>query len=576
MNCVYIKTGILSLFTWLVLGNSIAQVPTSLQDQNLEILLKENKLNEAQSLINEKLNSNPSQEQSVYYFNKASQIQLNLGNFQEALSWAKKSEKVLEDIPESKLIGDGFRALCFSYIRLGKLDSALFYAEKLYDDTKIDNNLNLRRAALMAMGNISLQNKKYQKSLSFYKEALETTESLGDSLNLKVDLYNVGLSYATLKNYPLSDDFLKRAAVRAEKEGDKRLLARIFGTLADNNMDLNNFSEQILNLNKANKIALELGDKQLLAMGYSNLMQTYMRQNRFAEAIELGEKSIELLKEKPTIQLEAKVDSVMYVSFKALGDFQKAVSFLESYDAKKERIRGNIQKAKLEELTLEFEVEKKNLLIESQQAELKIEKTRNRSLILALMSSLAVLALISYIYTKKNKTRQLLFKKEREFDQEINTRRLLQESQLSFDKNLKKENFENSSDSSLENPQTKTQLLFLEVIDLIEKKKLYLDLELNQKSMAEKLGTNRQYLYEAINQHGDENFRGLINRIRINETKKIIEEAILSNKTINFSSLHELVGFRSFSTYYRAFKSLTGLTPNEYASEFKKVSSIFN
>lgn len=537
-------------------------------NQHLETLLRENKIQEAQKFLEVKLEKTTETDPEVlsYYYNKYSQVNLIIGDFEEALDWAKKSEAIIGKLPDSKVLGDTYRAISFAFIRVGKLDSALLYAEKLYDYTKIENNLSLRRAALMALGNISLQNKKYENSLNFYKEALDVTQNLGDSINLKIDLYNVGLAYGTLDNYDSSNEFLKKAAVRAEKEGEKRLLARIYGSMADNFMSLNQFEQQAIFLNKANTLARELGDQQLLAMGYANLMETYIRSKDYPMALKMGRDATELLENKPSIQLKAKVDSLMYISYKATGDYKNALSLLEQYDLKKESIRSETQKRKLQEMTLEFEVEKKNLLIESQQAEIKVEKTRNKLLILALISSLVVLILFVYIYTKKIKTRQLLFKKEREFDQEMNTRRLLQKSQLSVDKNFD-EIIENPSDRSIENPKTKTQLLFLEVIDLIEKKKLYLDPELNQKSIAEQLGTNRQYLYEAINQHGDENFRGLINRIRINETKKMIEEAILSNQEINFSLLHELVGFRSYSTYYRAFKSLTGLTPAEYSKE---------
>ena len=126
-----------------------------------------------------------------------------------------------------------------------------------------------------------------------------------------------------------------------------------------------------------------------------------------------------------------------------------------------------------------------------------------------------------------------------------------------------------SIDLEEDNPDKKSQLLFLDAIEIIEKKKLYLDPDLNQKSLALELGTNRQYLYEALNNKGEENFRGLINRLRINEAKKIIEKSIVNGNKINFSAIYEKVGFRSYSTYYRAFKGITGLTPNEYVEEFK-------
>jgi YesN/AraC family two-component response regulator len=188
---------------------------------------------------------------------------------------------------------------------------------------------------------------------------------------------------------------------------------------------------------------------------------------------------------------------------------------------------------------------------------------------MGLLASIIVISLMIYINLKNAKTRVIFFQKEKEIDFQIEKQRFQNEAQNTQSKELDTQNSSVNLDKP-EDSNTKLRGLFLETLDQIEQKKLFLDPELNQKSLANLLGTNRQYLYEAINEGGEENFRGLINRLRINEAKKIIEEGIKSNSKINFSTLNDQVGFRSFSTYYRAFKGLTGLTPNEYAEEFKK------
>jgi YesN/AraC family two-component response regulator len=540
------------------------------RDPNLETLLIENKIQEAQKLLEEKLEKTSEKNPEVlsYYYNKYSQVKLIKGDFEEALVWAKKSEAILTDLSDSKILGDSYRAISFAFIRVGKLDSALLYAEKLYDFTKKENNLSLKRAALIALGNISLQNKKYENSLNFYKEALEVTQNLGDTINLKIDLYNVGLAYSTLENYNSSNEFLKNAAVRAENEGEKRLLATIYGTMADNFMSLNQFEQQAIFLNKANTLARELGDQQLLAMGYANIMETYIRTNDFYSAIKWGKEATEILKNKPLIQLSAKIDRMMYESYKAIGDVNNALTLLEQYDLKKETIRSQNQEQKLEELTIEFEVEKKNLLIQAQELQIKEERTKANLFLVIVIGLLLVTALLAYIYIKNARNRNLFFRKEIEIDFQIQKAQVLTEKQpklitkstdsLTF--------YEGNKEESI---LKKSQLLFLDVMEIIEEKKLYLDPDLSQKSLASELGTNRQYLYEALNYKGEENFRALINRLRINDAKKIIEESIIKGNKINFTEIYGTVGFRSYSTYYRSFKGLTGLTPNEYAEEFK-------
>ena len=314
---------------------SLGQSSNPFPNPTLESLLQKNKLKEAETLILQQLEESEAlnSEQKAYYLNKKSQVALQKGEFANSLSSAKNSESLLESSPNSTLWGETFRAVCFAYIRLGKLDSALFYAEKLNEQAKKTNDPKLRRSALVALGNISLQNFSFQQSLDFYLDALQATQESNDSLNLKVDYYNVGLAYGRLEELNKSNEFLQRAAERAEKEQALDLLARSYGSMADNYLRQKNYSKQEEYLQKANFFAEKIGNSQLLAMGYANLMESQLHQKLWDVAIASGKKSLEQLQKLPLVQLQAKVDSLMYVAYKEKGDYEEALSRLESYDS---------------------------------------------------------------------------------------------------------------------------------------------------------------------------------------------------------------------------------------------------
>ena len=251
---------------------------------------------------------------------------------------------------------------------------------------------------------------------------------------------------------------------------------------------------------------------------------------------------------------------MLYVAHKKTGNFEIALNKLESYDEMKLKIRNQAQKEKLEQLTLQFESEKKDILIENQRISLEEEKAKNRVFVLSLVFLVALIFFFSFISIKNAQKRKFLFQKEKELDQVIQLEKSV--SQLYSQPISKAEQIE---------PEEKDdQTLFQELMQEIQKKKLYLDTKLNQQTLVNEFGTNRQYLYEAISKNGEDNFRGLINRFRVNESKELIKIALIEKTTVEISTLYERVGFNSYPTFYRSFKSITGLTPNEYVKELKE------
>jgi YesN/AraC family two-component response regulator len=251
---------------------------------------------------------------------------------------------------------------------------------------------------------------------------------------------------------------------------------------------------------------------------------------------------------------------MLYVAFKSTGDYKNALTQLEGYDKTLLTIRNQAQKEKLDQLTLEFEVEKKDLLIQNQATNLEKEKAKTRLLIIGIASISMFGFFVSYINIKNSRTRKILFRKEKEID-----------FQLSQIKHVNSSNPEEevlSLDKELEESQDH-QKLFREVVQIIQERKLYLDPKFNQQSLLNEFNTNRQYLYEAISKNGDDNFRGIINRFRVNEAKYLISEKIKNTLPVDFGTLSEKSGFNSYPTFYRSFKNLTGLTPNEFTKEFK-------
>jgi AraC-like DNA-binding protein len=85
------------------------------------------------------------------------------------------------------------------------------------------------------------------------------------------------------------------------------------------------------------------------------------------------------------------------------------------------------------------------------------------------------------------------------------------------------------------------------------------DLTLNQ--LAESLDISPRILSQIINEYFNQNFYDYINKLRIEESKKMLLDT--SSKKTVLEILYE-TGFNSKSTFNSIFKKMTGLTPTEF------------
>ena len=97
---------------------------------------------------------------------------------------------------------------------------------------------------------------------------------------------------------------------------------------------------------------------------------------------------------------------------------------------------------------------------------------------------------------------------------------------------------------------------------LIKNEKLFTDPNFNQQQLAKLVGSNYSYLSQAINHHLGIRFNDFINEFRVEEAKRQL--LLPENQHLTIAAIGSLCGFQSKSTFFRAFKKASGLTPKQY------------
>lgn len=144
----------------------------------------------------------------------------------------------------------------------------------------------------------------------------------------------------------------------------------------------------------------------------------------------------------------------------------------------------------------------------------------------------------------------------------------IKEDRIELRKNIKKqiktenkeflwENDKNDADKS-----DKQKEQFDRVNAYVVEQKLFLDPLLSLESLARSSQLSSGYLSTLINTFGADHFTDYINKFRVEQAKKMIKDKDFTNYTIVSIGLES--GFNSKSTFYKAFKKFTQMTPLEF------------
>ena len=101
------------------------------------------------------------------------------------------------------------------------------------------------------------------------------------------------------------------------------------------------------------------------------------------------------------------------------------------------------------------------------------------------------------------------------------------------------------------------------ICELLEREELYLDSNLRITDVANMLGSNRHYVSVCINAQRNCSFTQFINNYRIDYAQRLLRD----NPEKKVSTVFAEVGFSNDTTFFRAFKAVTGKTPTEWRAE---------
>ena len=119
-------------------------------------------------------------------------------------------------------------------------------------------------------------------------------------------------------------------------------------------------------------------------------------------------------------------------------------------------------------------------------------------------------------------------------------------------------------DNSEEITQKKMELVCRKIIHALETEKLFLKPDLSLWELSRAVGFRIHDISRSINRYMGKNYFDLINRLRLEEAKRLLRETAEKNMNLNVEDIIRKSGFRSRSTFFANFGEYEKMTPKKY------------
>lgn len=444
---------------------------------------------------------------SQYYLGQAEH---DRGNFETALSYYLNTLPVFEKQKDQKNITGLYNDLGRLYNSNKDYKESINYYLKAVSaaETLMDTSLIAK-----TYSNIGTTYEKMQEdelAIAFYTKGMELSKVLQDSLKLAQNLLNIGNVYNKLKDYPKAHEYYLQSLIICKQKNIA------YGTLL-NYLNIGN--------NAKNWGKYDLG----LTMTDSGLQQI--------NQIDFPFEKVSLLQNKSEILAN-------------MGKFENAYLLLLEAEKLEKEIFEQEKQARIEELTVKYETTVKQK--ELQNANLQIKSSEERILFLVILSCFILIAtsvLVAFYRSRAIKIKVLYLKN-------LEILAAYKDNKASFKKQIEGKNNTNKNTDQFEQ-------LFEQINQLLIDEEAYKDADFNLNSLTQQVKSNSKYVSQAIQQQTNKNFNTYINHLRIMEAQKLIQESY-QDDNLNLTDVMYACGFKSRTTFYKAFQKETGMSPKQY------------
>jgi tetratricopeptide (TPR) repeat protein len=458
----------------------------------------------------------------------------------------------------SNLCGD-------SYNQTGNYRKAMDYFMQAIKscDTLVRNKKNettVKKLYSILFNNIGLlyfNLDSIHKPMVCFQTALQYARETGDSSRMTASYTNLGMVCRRQKQYKTAAGYYCKALLLARSAGDRYYESKILNNLANLYEERNMIDSAMVFIRKARVITVDLGNKPDLGLVDRNIARYSLIKGQYDSALKYITGALDISRRTGSLHKTYENYRILSEIWEKKGNRELALKYYKDYSELRDSVTGEVTREKIADIQTKYETEKKETenAILRKDNQIKEMVIGRKNTILYVFIGLTILVVIFLIIITR------LFRvKSRAYRNLVSQNLKL----LGFEKQSEQEILaipEPVAESTAD-PGRAYQGLGLKLQKFLIEEKPYLWADVSMDEFCRKLNTNRSYLSKVIHDQYQTNFHDLLCEYRIRVARDMLADK--SQGHISVEGIGELAGFKSNSNFHKKFKSMVGLTPNQY------------
>ena len=300
---------------------------------------------------------------TIHAINNVANVMIDQGKTQQAIDRYKKVVALAIQYQDKKNEAMGYNNLAYVYRSVGNYDTAATY---LFKKIKIDekqNNTDGLANGFQQLGMIYLYKKDYKNAFKYLEPSYNLFTQLGNQRNIAVAKSLLGNYYFETDNKPKAIQYFKEAVALAERMQDKRSLATFQSTLAGYLKESKQYQEAETEYRKAIALHENIGLHKTLPNVLVGFGQTLLSVNKPEEAKYFLEKGLQMAKEQNALAEQRDAYDGLTEYYITKNEAAHAHAYKQLFISLKDSLLNENNNKIINDLNIQYQTEKKEAAI---------------------------------------------------------------------------------------------------------------------------------------------------------------------------------------------------------------------